>query len=148
MLRICAFALSASLLFASSFGAQASSVEAEWISSASVETTASVEVPGPAETARVLSLEEQACDLATDVEAFTSGEEAVRAALAPEKFLDAHEAETASLITADLASVAETTGSINPSLVLDAAMAAAEPEEPDVARLPDEADDDLSTPLP
>jgi ferric-dicitrate binding protein FerR (iron transport regulator) len=147
MFRFCAISLSAGLLFASSFGAQASSVEAEWILSASVEMTASVEVPASAETAWVASLEEQACDLATQVEAFASGEEAVLGALAPEKFLDAHEAETAALITADLALAAETTGSIDPSVVLDAAMAAG-PGEPDAVRLPDEADDDLSTPLP
>jgi hypothetical protein len=114
MLRFCAVALSASLLFASSFGVQASSVEAEWISSASVETTASIEVPGPAETAKVL-LEEQACDLAADAEAFVSREEAVTAALAPDKFLNINEGETFALIAADLASAAETTGSIEPT---------------------------------
>jgi ribosomal protein S12 methylthiotransferase accessory factor YcaO len=40
--------------------------------------------------------------------------DAVRAALAPENFLDTHETETGALIAADLAAAGETTSSVEP----------------------------------
>src|SRR5215217_5344412 len=100
MLRFCAVALSASLLFASSFGAQASSVEAEWFMSVSAEVALPTEASASAGTANLLSLEERS-ERTTSVEPVVE-QDAVFAALAPENFLDANEVETIALIGKDL----------------------------------------------
>ena len=122
MLRFCAVALSASLLFASSFGAQASSVEAEWFMSVSAEVALPTEASASAGTANLLSLEERS-ERTASVEPVIE-QDAVLAALAPENFLDANEVETIALIREDLAAAAETTGSINRVIFPDAEMTA------------------------
>ena len=112
MLRFCAVALSASLLFAGSFGARASSIEAEWAMSPSAEIAVSVLAQAPSEMSRLLPLEEQGDDLSA-ADAPISEKDAVLVALAPENFLDANEGDTCALIAADLASIADATGSID-----------------------------------
>ena len=121
MLRVCAVALSAGLLFATSFGAEAYYDDAESVMSASLGVPVSAEAAASNPTAGFVSLEEQGCDLAVDAEAavIPQKDEAIAAALAPERFLDTHESETFALIATDLAATAETTASIQPSPVLD-----------------------------
>lgn len=149
MLRFCAVALSASLLFASSFSAQASSVEAEWFMSVSAEVAISTEAP-VAETAKLLSLEERSERIASVEPVVIEEQDAVTAALAPENFLDINESETIALIAADLAAAGDTTGSLSsPTIFPDAEMTAQLPDEPEAARASIEADTDLaSTILP
>jgi len=148
MLRFCAVALSASLLFASSFGAQASSVEAEWFMSASAEVALPTEALASVATANLLSLEERS-ERTASVERVVE-QDAVLAALAPENFLDANEVETIALIREDLAAAAETTGSLSSRVIFpDAEMRAILPEASPAARADTEADVDLvSTILP
>ena len=123
MLRFCAVALSASLLFASSFGAQASSVEAEWFMSGTAEVAIAAEAPASDETANLLSLEERS-ERTASIEPVIE-QDAVLAALAPENFLDANEVETIALIREDLAATAEITGSISSRVIFpDAEMTA------------------------
>ena len=148
MLRFCAVALSASLLFASSFGAQASSVEAEWFMSASAEVALPTESPASAGTANLLSLEERS-ERTASVEPVIE-QDAVLAALAPENFLDANEVETIALIREDLAAAAETTGSISSRVVFpDAEITALPPETSPAARTSTETEVDFAlTSLP
>ena len=148
MLRFCAVALSASLLFASSFGAQASSVEAEWFMSVSAEVALPTEASASAGTANLLSLEERS-ERAASVEPVIE-QDAVLAALAPENFLDANEVETIALIREDLAAAAETTGSISSRVVFpDAEMTALPPETSPAARTSTETEVDFAlTSLP
>jgi hypothetical protein len=110
MLRFCAVALSASLLFAGSFGARASSIEAEWAMSPS--TIAASVLAEASEMTWLRPLEQQKEDLSA-VDAPISEMGAVLVALAPENFLDANESDTCALIAADLASIADATGSID-----------------------------------
>ena len=119
MLRFCAAALSASLLLAGSFSAQASSVEAEWITPelALVEAklAAFADSSITAEMATLPAAEDQGSDAVLESAAAPVDEpDAVMAALAPENFLDGDEAETCALIAADLAAAGETTGSVEP----------------------------------
>ena len=148
MLRCCAVALSASLLFASSFSAQAASVEAEWLMSGTAEVAIAAEAPAWAETANLLSLEERS-ERTTSVEPVVE-QDAVFAALAPENFLDANEVETIALIREDLAAAAETTGSISSRVVFpDAEMTALPPETSPAARTSTETEVDFAlTSLP
>jgi hypothetical protein len=124
MLRFCAAALSASLLLAGSFSAQASSVEAEWITpeQALVEAkiAAFADSSITAEMATLPAAEDQGSDAVLESAAAPVDEpDAVMAALAPENFLDTDEAETGALIAADLAAAAgETTSSVEPSPAL------------------------------
>ena len=148
MLRFCAVALSASLLFASSFGAQASSVEAEWLRSGTAEVAIAAEAPASAETANFLSLEERSERTASVAPVIE--QDAVLAALAPENFLDANEVETIALIREDLAAAAETTGSISSRVIFpDAEMTALLPETSPAARAGTETEVDFAlTSLP
>ena len=150
MLRFCAVALSASLLFASSFGAQASSVEAEWFMSVSAEVALPTEASASAGTANLLSLEERSERTASVEPVVTEEQDAVLAALAPENFLDANEVETIALIREDLAAAAETTGSISSRVVFpDAEMTALPPETSPAARTSTETEVDFAlTSLP
>ena len=124
MLRICAAALSASLLLAGSFSAQAPSVEAEWIApeQALVEAklAAFADSSITAEMATLPAAEDQGSDAVLESAVAPVDEpDAVLAALTPENFLDTDEAETSALIAADLAAAAgETTGSVEPSPAL------------------------------
>jgi hypothetical protein len=124
MLRFCAAALSASLLLAGSFSAQASSVEAEWITPelALVEAklAAFADSSITAEMATLPAAEDQGSDAVLESAVAPVDEpDAVLAALTPENFLDTDEAETSALIAADLAAAAgETTGSVEPSPAL------------------------------
>jgi hypothetical protein len=124
MLRFCAAALSASLLLAGSFSAQASSVEAEWITpeQALVEAkiAAFADSSITAEMATLPAAEDQGSDAVLESAAAPVDEpDAVMAALAPENFLGTNETETGALIAADLAAAAgETTGSVEPSPAL------------------------------
>jgi hypothetical protein len=121
MLRFCAAALSASLLLAGSLSAQASSVEAEWITpkQALVEAklAAFADSSIMAEMATLPAAEDQGSDAVLESAVAPVDEpDAVMAALAPEHFLDRDETETGALIAADLAAAAagETTGSVEP----------------------------------
>jgi hypothetical protein len=124
MLRFCAAALSASLLLASSFSAQASSVEAEWIASeqtlVEAKLAAFADSSITAEMATLPAAEDQGSDAVLESAAAPVDEpDAVMAALAPENFLDTDESETGALIAADLAAAAgETTSSVEPSPAL------------------------------
>ena len=123
MLRFCAAALSASLLLASSFSAQASSVEAEWIASeqtlVEAKLAAFADSSITAEMATLPAAEDQGSDAALESAAASVDEpDAVMAALAPENFLDTDESETGALIAADLAAAGETTSSVEPSSAL------------------------------
>ena len=122
MLRFCAAALSASLLLAGSFSAQASSVEAEWITVVSEQALMEAKLAAfadssiTAEMATLPAAEDQGSDAVLESAVAPVDEpDAVMAALAPENFLDGHERETCALIAADLAAAAgETTGSVEP----------------------------------
>jgi hypothetical protein len=126
MLRFCAAALSASLLLAGSFSAQASSVEAEWITVVSEQALMEAKLAAfadssiTAEMATLPAAEDQGSDAVLESAAAPVDEpDAVMAALAPENFLDTDEAETGALIAADLAAAAgETTSSVEPSPAL------------------------------
>ena len=126
MLRFCAAALSASLLLAGSVQAQASSLEAEWITRASeqmlVETVLATFADSSitAEMATLPAAEDQGSGAVLESAVAPVDEpDAVMAALAPENFLDTDEAETGALIAANLAAAAgETTGSVEPSPAL------------------------------
>jgi hypothetical protein len=120
MLRFCAAALSASLLLAGSLSAQASSVEAEWITPelALVEAKLAAFADSfiAAEMATLPAAEDPESDAVLESAAASVDEpDTVMAALAPENFLDGHERETCAPIAADLAAAAgETTGSVEP----------------------------------
>jgi hypothetical protein len=126
MLRFCAAALSASLLLAGSFSAQASSVEAEWITVVSEQALMEAKLAAfadssiTAELATLPAAEDQGSDAVLESAAAPVDEpDAIMAALAPENFLDTDQAETGALIAADLAAAAgETTGSVEPSPAL------------------------------
>jgi hypothetical protein len=139
MLRFCAAALSASLLLAGSLSAQASSVEAEWITpeQALVEAklAAFADSSITAEMATLPAAEDQSSDAVLESAAALVDEpEAVMAALAPENFLDTDETETCALIAADLAATAgATTGSVEalPALASEASA----PDVPEIFEL-------------
>jgi hypothetical protein len=126
MLRFCAAALSASLLLAGSFSAQAFSVEAEWITVVSEQALMEAKLAAfadssiTAEMATLPAAEDQGSDAVLESAVAPVDEpDAVLAALTPENFLDTDEAETSALIAADLAAAAgETTGSVEPSPAL------------------------------
>jgi hypothetical protein len=138
MLRFCAAALSASLLLAGSFSAQASSVEAEWITPelALVEAklAAFADSSITAEMATLPAADDQESDAVLESAAAPVDEPDVMAALAPENFLDTNETETCALIAADLAAAAgETTGSVEalPALASEASA----PDAPEIFEL-------------
>ena len=125
MLRFCAAALSASLLLAGSFSAQASSVEAEWITVVSEQALMEAKLAAfadssiTAEMATLPAAEDQGSDAVLESAVAPVDEpDAVLAALAPENFLDTDESETGALIAADLAAAGETTSSVEPSSAL------------------------------
>jgi hypothetical protein len=158
MLRFCAAALSASLLLAGSFSAQASSVEAEWITVGSEQALMEAKLAAfadssiTAEMATLPAAEDQGSDAVLESAVAPVDEpDAVMAALAPENFLDTDEAETGALIAADLAAAAgETTSSVEPSPALASeALAQDAPETLELIIPNDEAAAvDQAVPLP